>query len=160
MHGMLDARQQRGLMIAATANIVRKGSAWIVPSQSSPKRYTVCLDPTNPYCSCPDHESHGAKCKHIYAVEYAISRERNRDGTTTVTETVTIQQTVKKTYPQDWTAYNAAQTHEKEKFLDLLRDLCSGIAEPERPKNGRPPLRIQDALFAACYKIYSTISGR
>jgi hypothetical protein len=66
----------------------------------------------------------------------------------------------RKTYPQDWRAYNAAQTSEKEKFLALLDDLCSGIAEPERQKNGRPPLPIHDALFAACYKIYSTVSGR
>ena len=65
-----------------------------------------------------------------------------------------------KTYPQDWRAYNAAQTNEKAKFLDLLDDLCGGIAEPERQKNGRPPLPIHDALFAACYKIYSTVSGR
>jgi transposase len=66
----------------------------------------------------------------------------------------------RKTYPQDWRAYNAAQTGEKAKFLDLLDDLCSGIAEPERQRNGRPPLPIHDALFAACYKIYSTVSGR
>ena len=62
--------------------------------------------------------------------------------------------------PQDWRAYNAAQVNEKAKFLDLLRDLCGGIAEPERQKNGRPPLPISDALFAACFKIYSTVSGR
>jgi transposase len=156
----MDARQQRGLEIAATANLVRKGGAWIVPSQSGKGRYTVCLDPHDPHCSCPDHETRGVKCKHIFAAEYVISRERNRDGSTTVTETVTIQQTVKKTYPQNWPAYNAAQTHEKEKFLDLLRDLCGGVTEPERAKNGRPPLPIRDALFAACYKIYSTVSGR
>lgn len=39
----------------------------------------------------------------------------------------------------------------------MLDDLCSGIAEPERQKNGRPPLPIHDALFAACYKIYGTV---
>src|SRR6202035_3021698 len=64
------------------------------------------------------------------------------------------------TYPQDWRAYNAAQTNEKAKFLDLLNDLCGGIAERSPQKNGRPPLPIHDALFAACYKIYSTVSGR
>lgn len=160
MLSISEPRQQRGLEIAATANIVRKGSAWIVPSQSGPKHYTVCLDPTAPYCSCPDHESHGGKCKHIFAVEYAVSRERNRDGSTTITETVTVQQTVKRTYPQNWTAYNEAQTHEKERFLDLLRDLCAGVTEIERPKNGRPRLPVQDAIFAACFKVYSTVSGR
>src|ERR1041385_4779120 len=82
------------------------------------------------------------------------------DGSTTVTETVTVQKTVKRTYPQNWTAYNAAQTHEKERFLALLHDLCAGIQEPERPNIGRPRLPIQDAVFAACFKVYSTFSGR
>jgi transposase len=157
---LTDQRQLRGLEIAATSNIVRKGQAWLVPSQSGKGRYTVCPDAHDPYCSCPDHETRGVKCKHIFAVEYAISREQNRDGTTTVTERVTIHKTVQKTYPQDWRAYNAAQTHEKESFLTLLRDLSEGVSEPDRPRNGRPPLPIRDALFAACYRIYSTVSGR
>lgn len=160
MLAITDARQQRGLEIAATANLVRKGSVWLVPSQSGKGPYTVCPDEVQPYCNCPDHETRGMKCKHIFAVEYAISRERNADGTTTVTETVTVQKTVKKTYPQNWPAYNAAQTHEKDRFLDLLRDLCSGVEEPEAPKTGRPRLPIRDALFAACFKVYSTVSGR
>jgi transposase len=156
-----DRRQQRGLEIAATANIVRKGSEWLVPSQSGKGRYTVCPDPDSPHCSCPDHETRGVKCKHIFAVEYAISREHNRDGSVTVTERMTVHKTVQKTYPQDWPAYNAAQTHEKDRFLDLLRDLCSGVTELNSgPRNGRPRLPIQDAIFAACFKVYSTVSGR
>src|SRR2546429_8232786 len=127
----MDARQERGLVIAATCKIARRGEQWSVPSQNQDgPRYTVRLDGEQPHCTCPDHETRGVKCKHIFAVEYTASRERNQDGSTTVTETVTIQQTVKKTYPQNWTAYNAAQTHEKEKFLDLLRDLCGGVTEP------------------------------
>ncbi len=113
-----------------------------------------------PHCSCPYHEDGGHKCKHIFAVEFVVSRERNADGSTTVTQTRTIRETIQRTYPQNWTAYNAAQTHEKEKFLDLLRDLCAGVDEPVRPKNGRPPLPIQDAIFSACFKVYSTVSGR
>ncbi len=93
-----DPRQQRGLEIAATANIVRKCDAWLVPSQSGKGRYTVCPDDNGPRCTCQDHETRGVKCKHIFAVEYAISRERNSDGSTTVTETVTVQKTVKRTY--------------------------------------------------------------
>jgi transposase len=155
-----DPRQQRGLELAATANITRKGSVWIVPSQSGKGRYTVSTDAEAPHCTCPDHESRGVKCKHIFAAEYVVSREQNRDGSVTVTERMTVQHTVKRTYPQNWTAYNAAQTHEKERFLDLLRDLCGGVSEPERQKNGRPRLPIQDAIFSACFKVYSTVSGR
>src|SRR5439155_18760322 len=39
--GEMDARAERGLEIAATMCIVRKGSAWLVPSQSGKRRYTV-----------------------------------------------------------------------------------------------------------------------
>lgn len=157
----MEARQQRGLEIAATANLARRGGVWLVPSQSGAGRYTVWPDLETPRCTCPDHETRGVKCKHIFAVEYAITRERNGDGSTTVTERLTIQKTVQRTYPQNWAAYNAAQTHEKERFLDLLRDLCSGVSESAEPKkNGRPRLPIQDALFAACFKVYSTVSVR
>jgi hypothetical protein len=55
-----DPRQQRGLEIAATANIIRKGSAWLVPSQSRDGRYTVCPDPEAAHCTCPDHEPRGS----------------------------------------------------------------------------------------------------
>lgn len=137
-----DQRQLRGLEIAATANITRKGGAWLVPSQSGKGRYTVCPDADAPHCTCPDHETRGVKCKHIFAVEYVITRQRNADGSTTVTQTRTLRETVQRTYPQNWTAYNAAQTHEKERFLDLLRDLCSGVSELPHPKKGRPPLPI------------------
>jgi hypothetical protein len=56
---MFDPRQQRGLEIAATARIVKKGAGWLVPSQSGNGRYkgnrpfvgdqVVCLghDPRN-----------------------------------------------------------------------------------------------------------------
>lgn len=157
---MLEGRQQRGLEIAATAKIERKGGAWLVPSQSGKGRYTVVPDADAPHCSCPDHAEWGHKCKHLFAVEYVLRRERNADGSTTVTETVTMQKTVQRVYPQNWRAYNAAQTHEKEKFQELLRDLCSGIEEAPQQKCGRPRLPIRDALFAAAFKVYSTVSGR
>jgi transposase len=85
---------------------------------------------------------------------------READGSTTITETkVAVQQTVRKVYPQNWRAYNAAQTHEKEKFQELLRDLCSGIVEPPQAC-GRKRLPLQDVIFSAAFKIYSTVSGR
>lgn len=62
-------------------------------------------------------------------------------------------------YPQDWPAYNAAQTNEKDKFMVLLRDLCSGLPEPEQ-KRGRPRLSLRDAVFTAVLKVYTTASAR
>ena len=158
----MDARQQRGLEIAAVFKITQKGKVWIVPSQTgNGTKYTVCPDDEAPHCSCPDHEA-GYTCKHIHAVRFVIQREFafNKDGEQ-VAETLTVTQTVeRKTYAQDWTSYNDAQTHEKERFLPLLDDLCSGIPEPEQAKTGRPRLPLRDAIFAACYKVYSTVSAR
>jgi hypothetical protein len=154
----LDPREQRGLIIAAKCRLKRKGNVWLVPSQSSGIKYSVTPHPTEPHCTCPDHEVNGCKCKHIYAVEITVKREENEDGT--VTETVTMTQTVRKTYKQDWSAYNRAQCNEKEQFLLLLRDLVKNIPEQPTTKTGRKPFPIRDAIFAACYKVFSTVSGR
>ena len=146
----MDARQQRGMEIAATKRLTQSGNG----------KYTVRPDAEKPYCSCPDHEAHRGMCKHLFAVEFAMKREQNDDGSATVTQTVTVTETVKrKTYPQDWPAYNAAQTHEKDKFLSLLNDLAKRIPSPPQA-NGRPRVALADAIFAACFKVYSTMSGR
>ena len=159
----MDGREQRGLLIAATCQLTKKGRAWLVPSQSGKGRYTVVPDPAKPHCTCLDHTEGGNKCKHIFAVEFAVKREENPDGSTTVTQTVTVTETIKarKTYPQVWEAYNTAQTHEKEHFLPLLADLCAGIPQPpENPKGGHKAARIADAVFGAVYKVYSMVSMR
>ena len=39
----------------------------------------------------------------------------------------TMSASVQTTYPQEWAAYNEAQTNEKDKFQALLSDLCNGI---------------------------------
>jgi transposase len=161
----MDARQQRGLEIAAVFKIVQKGKVWIVPSQSGAGKYTVCPDKEQPHCSCPDHEA-GFKCKHIFAVEFVIQREFafNEAGEPvreTVTETMTVSQTIKRTtYKQNWPAYNKAQVNEKDTFQVLLRELCAGITEAVEQKRGRPRIGLSDAIFSAVFKVYSTVSGR
>ena len=157
----MDAREQRGLVIAAKCRIKKNGDNWLVPSQSSglPTRYSVYRDGDRFRCTCPDHEICGHNCKHIHAVKITIEREECEDGA--VIETVTMTETIKrKTYPQNWRAYNAAQTHEKSTFLTLLRDLCKGIKEPPPSGRGRPTIPLADAIFAAVYKVYSTVPGR
>ncbi len=92
-------------------------------------------------------------------MQIVIRREENEDGS--VTETVTKIETInRKTYPQNWRAYNAAQTNEKAKFQVLLRDLCRGIRDPKPAGRGRPTIPLPDAIFAAVFKVYSTLSGR
>ncbi|MEX2288489.1 MAG: transposase [Planctomycetaceae bacterium] len=90
-----------------------------------------------------------------------IQRELFPDGSETVTESVTVtQQTVRRTYPQKWASYNRAQVQEKEQFQQLLCALCAGIEEPPRATTGRPRIPMNDATFAAVFKVYSTLSGR
>ena len=45
-------------------------------------------------------------------MEYVLERETAQDGTVTETETVKVTKVTRKTYPQNWTAYNAAQSEE------------------------------------------------
>src|SRR5580692_7383284 len=63
------------------------------------------------------------------------------------------------TYPQNWSAYNAAQTHEKECVADLLHSMCDAIPSPEQTR-GRPRIPLGEAVFSAVWKIYGTASGR
>ena len=58
-----------------------------------------------------------------------------------------------------WTAYNAAQSEEKTRFVELLADLCSGVPQPEQT-NGRPRLPLSDMVFASVYKVYCGFSAR
>ena len=155
----LSERESKALAIATHTKLVRKpNNTWIVPSQSGPKTYTVNPDPESPFCNCPDFEFRRARCKHVLAVEIVLQREvtvSNDGQAQTVTETVTV----KKTYTQEWSSYNKAQTNEKAHFLSFLYELCSGVEEPIQT-NGRPRLPLSDIIFSAVFKTYSTVSGR
>ena len=70
-----------------------------------------------------------------------------------------IQLSLRPKYPQNWTAYNAAQSEEKARFIELLADLCESVPEPEYTF-GRPRLPLADMLFACAYKVYSGFSVR
>src|SRR6267142_3094178 len=151
----MEEREIKGLQIAAKSKLTRKGALWLVPSQSSTERYKVAMT-DKPECNCRDHEFTNDKCKHIFAVEYTIEREQTSDGQTITTETVKV---TRKTYTQNWPAYNAAQTTEKTHLQALLYELCRTIAEPVQQR-GRPRLSLADIIFASTFKIYSTVSGR
>lgn len=159
-----ELRRQRGLAIAAQTKIEQKQNGlWSVPSQTGNGKYWVRAESEGYSCTCPDYEERAKPCKHVFAVEYFIKRETLPDGTTTVTESITVTRTVaeRRTYRQDWPAYNAAQVNEKAKFQVLLHDLCGGIEEPARPpKRGMQPFKLADVIFAVTFKIFSTVSGR
>ncbi len=86
---------------------------------------------------------------------YTIQREQTNDGK----RRRHGERHVKKTYTQEWPAYNAAQVNEKDQFQSLLHELCKGIGEPSQ-KMGRPRLPLEDMIFSAAFKVYSTVSGR
>jgi transposase len=158
---MDEGREQRGMAIATqTQNGIRRTPrGYIVPSQSGQGKYAVIVNGDKATCTCPDYELRAEPCKHVFAVRIVIQREFDfANGT--VTETVSVTKTVKRTYPQDWPKYNAAQTSEKDRFQVLLRDLCLGITEPAPARTGRPRLSVADMVFASAFKVYSTVSGR
>src|SRR5437879_1292521 len=134
----MDGRQQRGMQIAANGDALGEGAFWFVRSQSSSSKYKV-----NPFageCSCPDHQSTGLRCKHIWAASYTMTAEVQSDGSATVTERLT--------YSQQWSSYNRAQVEEKDTFMRLLADLCSNVPQPSQGR-GRPRLPLSDMAFAA-----------
>src|SRR5208282_3814325 len=128
----MDARQQRGMEIAATMNLEKRADGtWSVPSQSLKGRYSV--NPEAKRCTCPDFEERQLPCKHVFAVDFVLKRETVTEGErTSVTETASV----RVTYPQNWPAYNAAQTTEKAHFAELLHDLCATVPNIEQA-NGR-----------------------
>jgi transposase len=149
---MLTEREQKGLQIAAVSRIEQNRLGWKVPSQSGNGSYVVSVD-GQPFCTCPDFEARRLPCKHVYAVEYVIQRETKADGTTIYTKSVQL------TCTHQWTTYNEAQTHEQERFSELLKALCEGIQNPSQT-TGRPRLPLSDVVFSLASKVYSTMSGR
>jgi transposase len=153
----MDMRKLKGEQIAKTGRIVKLEDGWHVPSQSGKGAYIVSTASllSKPKCTCPDYETWGVICKHMYAVEIILKKEINIDehGNTTITETKKV------TYSQNWPAYNKAQCNEKDIFQKLLNDLCQLIPQPDY-EFGRPTLPLSDMVFSSGLKVYSTFSLR
>jgi transposase len=181
-----EIRRQRGLAIAELSNVRPEGkdNRYRVPSQTGMGHYLVCIDRKKGpdwRCDCHDFEKRGEPCKHIHAVKIVIERtkqaeESSRPSPPSFSDRAKRQTFVeqaalaaeaspkKPTYKHDWPAYNFAQTTEKHRFQELLRDLCKGVQEPPRKQGSKPggrmPLSRADMIFAIAFKVYSTVSGR
>jgi transposase/predicted nucleic acid-binding Zn finger protein len=158
----MSIREKKGREIAEKSKITRKGNLWLVPSQRGcGMLYKVDLDAER--CSCPDFEIRHQPCKHLFAVQFAIEKTIitrstvTENGKTTTTQTVEVE---RKTYRQEWPAYNKAQMNEKRLFLYLLHKLCQGVGSPAQHGAGRRFLPLEDVIFALAFKVYSTVSGR
>ena len=73
--------------------------------------------------------------------------------------TTSVKPTPRRTYPQDWPSYNAAQTSEKDTLQALLADLCATVPQPVYAF-GRPSLPVSDMIYTAALKVYSGFSSR
>lgn len=153
---LTTTREERGREIAKRGGIRKLGALWSVPAQSpgSDASFYV-VDVVEQTCTCPDYELRHVACKHQEAVLFWLAWEGvvSSDGAVVPAK--------RKTYAQNWPAYNAAQTTEKARVEMLLKSLCEGIAQPARkPGPGRNPIPLRDAIFAAAMKVYTTFSGR
>ena len=154
---MVDKRQERGRALAQDKRIKHvEGAMWFCPSQTNNSGgYLVNVLAAS--CSCPDHETRRCKCKHQWAVELVQTVEVAADGSATVTESIEV---TRKTYKQDWPAYNAAQCEEKARVQTLLRALCDGIVTPPQHGRDQRAIPLSDAVFGMTMKVYTTVSGR
>lgn len=154
---LTTTREERGREIAKMGGIRKVGARYAVPSQSvGADAPTYVVDIVDQTCTCPDYELRRLSCKHQEAVLFWLAWEG------AVSEDAAGSAPAKrKTYAQNWPAYNAAQTTEKERVEQLLKSLCAGIEQPARkPGPGRNPVPLNDAVFSAVMKVYTTFSGR
>jgi len=153
----MDHREEKGRLLARDKRIHNiNGPTWAVPSQSA-GTVAYLVNVSAGACTCPDFELRHIKCKHQWAVEFTRTVETAPDGSKTVTESIKV---TRKTYTQDWPAYNAAQCAEKETVQALLRGLCDAIATPPHPGRGPKPIPHSDAIFGMTMKVYTTVSAR
>lgn len=156
----MELREVKGLELAARYRITHSGGQWYVPSQTGSGQYRV--NPFAPSCTCDDFALIGPRpCKHVFAVKYTIERERATGFSPAAMPAP--EPVPRKTYRQDWPAYELASVREKDHFQELLADLCSGIPEPAPKggrKGGRPSIPMRDAAFATIFKVYCGMSSR
>jgi len=152
---LITARQNRGLQLAqGKKSAFRKiaDDTYLVPSAATAGSVYV-VNVTTARCTCPDYETFREPCKHIWACRYRYEVTMPDGSTTVVTET-------RYSYPQKWSAYNAAQVAEKDVSQALLRQLCDTVVTPPHPGRGPKSIPYSDALFACAWKVYSTWSCR
>jgi hypothetical protein len=163
----MDPRTQRGYKIASTQTIIEtEGSEiFLVPSQSAQGRFYRVYYPypsapnlTDHWdkCACPCEDFRGRKdwCKHIWAAHCYADVGVRPDP-----QNPEPPKPQKPTYPQNWPAYNAAQTNEKDRFQVFLSNLCR-FAPAHIRHVGRPRASLPDIVFAMAFKVYTTFPTR
>ena len=150
---LLLIRKQKGFKIANKMKMLSQDGIWLVPSRSHPdKNHLVTLGLKKSTCTCEDFTMRALQCKHIYAVQFRITQQLSRNEP---------RFKERPTYQQNWSAYNKAQTQEKNMFMKLLHELCLTLPQDVKEKRrGRPTLPMSDMIFSCALKIYTTFSLR
>lgn len=94
--------------------------------------------------------------KQIY---YCKDCKRKFTGPYVLNSSTPLVSSERKTYPQNWPAYNAAQCQEKIMFLQILDEMACRF-DAKLNMAGRPRTEMSDILFACCLKVYTGFSGR
>lgn len=63
-------------------------------------------------------------------------------------------------YSQNWSAYNEAQTTEKDFLMKILDELLCYLPVEEREGKGRPSVSLRDQVFSLCLQQYIGLSSR
>ena len=71
---------------------------------------------------------------------------------------VTITQTIRKTYSQNWSEYDKASINQKTLFMKLLKDITTNLSQDY--KFGRPNLPLSDMAYSSVMKVFTTFSLR
>lgn len=148
---LTEIRRQRGIEIAKRGGIENRGATWIVPSEENKEiYYIVCLDGENSRCNCDFFLKNNELCKHIFAVQFFSGM---------MTDPEWAKKVNRKTYPQNWQAYDESQVTEKFTFMGLLQSLVNDIDDAPY-KFGRPKLTLKSMIFASALKVYTQFSLR
>ena len=87
----MNAREERGLIIAATCRLNRKpDGTWLVPSQTSRETVAYSVNLETKACTCLDCTDGGFVCKHYYAASIVHKRDVLPDGTMIETKSITL----------------------------------------------------------------------
>ncbi len=146
---MGNVREQKGLLIAQQENTIKEtNEGWIVQSTSKKSiKYKIKQLGNRKLCNCKYFTKNNIKCKHIYAVEYKFNPELKPEI-----------KNIKKTYSQDWVAYDKAKTQESKLFKLILLELLETYFKHEPTKGKRTPNKERVMMMAL--KVYYNIDFR
>ena len=85
-------------------------------------------------------------------MEFVVTKEVDNEGN------VTITQTIRKTYSQNWSEYDKASINQKTLFMKLLKDITGNLSQDY--KFGRPTLPVSDMVYSSVMKVFTTFSLR